>query len=211
MNEEKIPEWDVRDVNLCPPMISVSRLDLLPRGQLRGQLGIPSDSTVALISLGAGVINEIGEIRGYISDILTSQGIYVIIADSMLNPSKDSFDNPLVRVIREFPIMIYRNCFDFGIIAGGYNSVHESLFLKLPSIILPNTRTGTDDQLARALNAAEKGGFVVIEEEDIDLLDLALERISDHDVRMQMIESMADEKPVIDGSPYLAEELLNSV
>ena len=53
--------------------------------------------------------------------------------------------------------MIYRNCFDFGIIAGGYNSVHESLFLKLPSIILPNTRTGTDDQLARALNAAEKG------------------------------------------------------
>ena len=34
---------------------------------------------------------------------------------------------------------------------------------------------------------------MVIEEEDIDLLDLALERISDHDVRMQMIESMADE------------------
>jgi predicted glycosyltransferase len=104
--------------------------------------------------------------------------------------------------------MQYRNCFDFAVIAGGYNSVHESVFLRLPSIILPNTETGNDDQLTRALQAAETGGFIVIEKEDYDFLDLGLERICDDSILSNMLESMAEKDVTIDGAPYLAKELL---
>jgi hypothetical protein len=210
IDESSLSRIKIDEINLVPPLISVSRQDLLPRGSLRGRLGIPRDATAALVSLGAGVINDIGDVRNYVSTNLSSMGVYSIIADSMLNPTDAIFDDPYVRLVREYPIMQYRNCFDFAVIAGGYNSVHESVFLRLPSIILPNTETGNDDQLTRALQAAETGGFIVIEKEDYELLELGLERICDDIILSNMLESMAEKDVTIDGAPYLAEELLSN-
>lgn len=210
-NEDNLKKWDIDEVNLTPPFISVSRQDLMPRGELRGRLGIPSHATVALISLGAGLINEIGDLRNYIAENIAQRGIYVVIADSMLNPTKERYDDEYIRIIKEFPIMAYRNCFDFGVISGGYNSIHESIFLKLPSLIIPNYQTGTDDQIKRAIGASSGGSMIMVQGEDLDLLELALDRISDSEVRAEMIQTMGEAGNIIDGSPYLAESLLNSV
>ena len=97
------------------------------------KLGIPEDATAALVSLGAGEINDIENMRKYVIDGLVERGVYVIVADSMLKPMMKSFDNELVRVVQTFPIMRSRNCFDFAVIAGGYNSVHECILLRLPT------------------------------------------------------------------------------
>ena len=201
-------EIPVNEINTCPPMISVSRHDLFPRGGLRGRLGIPEDATVCLLALGAGVINETSNLRSFVSDNLSQRGVYAIIADSMLNPTNDFSNDPYVRIVREYPIMQYRNCFDFAMITGGYNSVHEAVFLRLPSIIIPNNNTLNDDQRSRSLNAADKGGFMVVEEEDFDLLELAIDRICDEDVRLEMINSMISEEKITDGAPFVAEALI---
>ena len=177
---------------------------------MRSRLGIPDDAIVALVSLGAGVINEIGELRTFVCDCVTNKSAYVILADSMLNPSRSTVNSQKVRMVREFPIMAYRNCFDFGVFAGGYNSVHEAHYLKLPSVIIPNRKTGSDDQVSRAnLAAKETGGFIVIDEEDYDLFDSAIDRICDESVRLEMIDSFSKSPPIVDGSPYIAEFLFS--
>jgi len=210
LSPDDLSEWPIDEINLAPPMLSISRTDLYPRGEMRSRLGIPDDAIVALVSLGAGVINEIGELRTFVCDCVTNKSAYVVLADSMLNPSRSTVDNNKVRMVREFPIMAYRNCFDFGIFAGGYNSVHEAHYLKLPSVIIPNRKTGSDDQVSRAnLAAKETGGFIVINEEDYDLFDSAIDRICDESVRLEMIDSFSKSPPIIDGSPYIAEFLFS--
>ena len=211
IEEGLISNWDVPEVSITPPLISVSRSDLSPRGALRRRIGIPQDSEVCLLSLGAGVVNDVSNIRRFVVDFLTERGIYVIVAESMLNPTRETFDNNLVRLVEEFPIMRFRNCFDFAVIAAGYNSIHESILLKLPALVIPNASTGSDDQESRAYSAAEKGGFIVVDNNDIEMLDLALDRISDSSVRDQMIESLGSNQKLINGSKYLADSLLDKI
>ena len=49
---EELAKWPVEEINLISPLLSVSRADLYPRGDLRSKLGVPLDATVCLVSLG---------------------------------------------------------------------------------------------------------------------------------------------------------------
>ena len=171
------------------------------------KLGIPPDATVCLVSLGAGEINDISNLRDFVVEGLSKRGIYSIIADSMLKPMKAKYQDEKVRVVQSFPIMRSRNCLDFGIIAGGYNSVNECLLLRLPSVIIPNSETSRDDQPGRASRASETGGAMVVEKADREIIELALERICDSKVRSEMAQklvmSFAD-----DGADSLADSLI---
>ena len=204
---EELAKWPVDEINLTPPLLSVSRNDLHPRGDLRMKLGIPPDATVCLVSLGAGEINDISNLRDFVVEGLSKRGIYSIIADSMLKPMKAKYQDEKVRVVQSFPIMRSRNCLDFAVIAGGYNSVNECLLLRLPSIIIPNSETSRDDQPGRASRAAETGGAMVVEEAGREIIELALERICDSKVRSEMAQrlvmSYAD-----DGADSLADSLI---
>jgi UDP-N-acetylglucosamine--N-acetylmuramyl-(pentapeptide) pyrophosphoryl-undecaprenol N-acetylglucosamine transferase len=204
---EELSRWPVKEINLCPPIISTLRSELHPRGMLRDKLGIPNDAKVALVSLGAGEINEIDNLREYVTNYLAEKGIYVIVADSMLKPIKNKFNNILVRSIKEFPIMRYRNCFDFAVIAAGYNSIHEMLLLRLPSVVIPNDNTQRDDQVKRAKNATFGGKGIIIEILKKDVINLALDRISDEMVRRAINEKLISSS-LEEGGQVLAEKLL---
>ena len=158
------------------------------------KLGIPSDATVCLVSLGAGEINDISNLRDFVVEGLTKRGIYAIIADSMLKPMKAKYQDEKVRVVQSFPIMRSRN---------------ECLLLRLPSIIIPNSETSRDDQPGRASKASETGGAMVVEEAGKEIIELALERICDSKVRSEMAERLvmnfAD-----DGADLLAEGLIGT-
>jgi hypothetical protein len=205
----ELAKWPVEEINLTSPLLSVSRSDLHPRGELRSRLGIPSDATVCLVSLGAGEINDIEDLRRFVLEGLLERGIYVIIADSMLKPMRSRFDDDKVRVVQSFPIMRNRNCLDFAITAGGYNSVNECQLLRLPSVIIPNYETSRDDQPGRAAKAAERGGSILVERADRGIIGLALERICDPDVRSSMAERLVMGVSD-DGAESLAESLLSN-
>ena len=206
---EELAKWPVEEINLTSPLLSVSRSDLHPRGELRSRLGIPSDATVCLVSLGAGEINDIEDLRRFVVGGLLERGIYVIIADSMLKPMRSRFEDDKIRVVQSFPIMRNRNCLDFAITAGGYNSVNECQLLRLPSVIIPNYETRRDDQPGRATKAAERGGSILVERADKDIIGLALDRICDPDVRSSMAERLVMGVSD-DGAESLAESLLSN-
>ena len=108
----------------------------------------------------------------------------------MLKPMMKSFDTELVRVVQTFPIMRSRNCFDFAVIAGGYNSVHECILLRLPSVIIPNFQTSRDDQPGRAKKACETGGAINIERVTRESVAAALDDICDGDNRAEMAQRL---------------------
>ena len=205
---EDLLKWPVEEINLTSPLLSVSRADLYPRGELRSRLGIPMDATVCLVSLGAGEINDIRNMRDFVLEGLLERGVYPIIADSMLKPMKKTYNDDRIRAVQIFPIMRYRNCLDFAIIAGGYNSVNESLLLRLPTVIIPNYHTSRDDQPGRAAAAADKGGSILVERADKEIIDLALDRICDSDVRTEMARRLIS-GVFDDGAESLAESLIS--
>ena len=206
-NMEELAKWPVDEIIMTPPMLSISRSELNDRGHLRSRLGIPLEDKVALVSLGAGEINDISSLRDFVVEGLIDRGIYVIIADSMLRPLKSRYDHERIRVVQNFPIMRNRNCFDMAVIAGGYNSVNECILLRLPSVIVPNSETSRDDQPLRAEMASKIGGSIVVEEVDKAIIGLALDRICDDQVRADMAQKLvmnyAD-----DGAEILADRLL---
>jgi len=207
---EDLAKWPVDEILMTPPLLSTSRSDLDEPGRLRSKLGIPQEETVALVSLGAGAINEIGNLRDYVVEGLLSRGISVILADSMLKPMKNKYDDEKIRVVQSFPIMRSRSCFDFAVIAGGYNSINECVLLRLPSVIIPNHKTSRDDQPGRAERASQTGGAIVVEKIDKEIIGLALDRICDDDVRAEMAQSLVMSH-ADDGAEYLADNIISSI
>jgi UDP-N-acetylglucosamine:LPS N-acetylglucosamine transferase len=67
--------------------------------------------------------------------------------------------------------------------AGGYNSFHEAVQACLPTICLPNLKTGRDDQLARAKVAEEAGCMIVITDKKRHIIHAAIDRLIDSEVR----------------------------
>ena len=148
----------------CGPIILADRSELYPKEYLRNRLGIPLDSTVVYIQLGAGEINEIeSDLELSVRLCLEHENTFVVIGESMIgSPSKITGER--VRILRDYPNSLYFNSFDFAIMAGGYNSYHEAIEFNLPTICIPNQNTGMDDQVARAKVASDAGAMLVIEQ-----------------------------------------------
>lgn len=204
---EILSTWEVDEINLLPPLLSIGRSDLSAKGMLRDKLGIPEDATVALVILGAGAINDINSIREDVVSTLLDLEAFVIVGDSMLNPARPLFRHPNLRVIEDYPIMRFRRCFDLAVIAGGYNSVHETMLLRLPSLVIPNHNAKRDDQGGRAKKAAESNGLMLLESHNKEMLKLALERLMDSEIRSEMAEALLKNK-VKDGATVFADSIL---
>ena len=72
-----------------------------------------------------------------------------------------SFTHERLRVIRDYPNAMYANAFDASIQAGGYNSYQEMRTFGIPTLFIPNTDTGMDDQVARCRTSEKEGWGIV--------------------------------------------------
>ena len=132
----------------CNPILFADREELYPREHLRNQLGIPMDSIVAYVQLGAGEINDIeSDLDMSVRLLLSNPNVYVVVGESMIG-NRLNITGERVRTLRDYPNSLYFNAFDFAIMAGGYNSYHEAIAFQLPTICIPNQSTGMDDQVA---------------------------------------------------------------
>ena len=167
----------------CNPITLFDSEEILPRGELRSRLGVPEEALVAYVQLGAGRINNINsELRHTINALGKYEQVYTIFGESIIG-ERYSFPEPRLRTLRDYPNSIYFNDFDFAIMAGGYNSFHESVQTGLPTISFPNMNTGRDDQLARVKVGEEAGCMVVIESRSKRSISAAIDRIIDPEVR----------------------------
>jgi len=147
--------------NVVSPISLIDKNEMLTKENVLQRFGIPVNSKVFYVQLGAGKINDINsEIRMVIDAILEDELSYVVLGESLLG-DRLSIDMQRVRTIRDYPNCIYFNGFDFSVQAGGYNSFHEMRIMQIPTLFLPNLETGMDDQMARCVIAEDEGWGVV--------------------------------------------------
>lgn len=144
------------------PVTLVDRPDLLDAAAARRHLGLPAEGRLALLSLGAGNINDTSDAVGAVSTALRERGIGVCVTQPAI--AQRAVEAPDVHVVRDFPIARSFAAFDLAFVAGGYNSFHESLRLGLPSAFVPNTATNLDDQGRRTGWAGHRGWAVDLPE-----------------------------------------------
>jgi spore coat polysaccharide biosynthesis predicted glycosyltransferase SpsG len=186
VNSEEMSKWPINEINVGQPIVS----SIKTNGNLKQRLGIPENSIVGLVMLGAGVINDVGGLLNQVVKRLLKNGSFVIVGDSMLNPSNFNFKHQNIRFISEYPIMQHRSSFDYAVIAGGYNSVHEVVKYRLPAVIIPNEKTKKDDQIARAEAVSQMGLALTAKSNNPRNIELALERIMVKEVREQVINKI---------------------
>ncbi|PKZ42459.1 UDP-N-acetylglucosamine--LPS N-acetylglucosamine transferase [Kytococcus schroeteri] len=162
-------------VHRVGPVTLVDRDDLLDPDEARRHLGLPVQGRLALVSLGAGNINDTSDAVGAVSAALRERGIGVCVTQPAI--AERAVDATDVHVVRDFPISRCFGAFDLAFVAGGYNSFHESLRLGLPSAFVPNTDTNLDDQAARTGHAGASGWAVDLPEVTPAAAAVAVDRL----------------------------------
>ncbi len=170
----------------CNPILLIDSDEMEPRGSLKKRLGVPKEALLCYVQLGAGKINDIdSEINMVLEALSKHKNVYAVVGESMLGERVTS-EYDRVRILRDYPNSRYFDDFDFAVMAGGYNSFHEAIQASLPTICLPNMKTGRDDQLARTIVAEGAGCMVVIRERNRNTIQAAIDRIVETDVREMM-------------------------
>lgn len=133
--------------------------------RLRINLAIPPDAQVLLINLGGGgdenhdlLLSTLFKIIGQLPN-----HIYVIWAVGLLSDSKLAFEIPSHhRIINQYPLTAVYPLVTMAIATAGYNSFHELLYHRIPTIFLPQDR-GYDDQFSRVNRAIQKNACLLCE------------------------------------------------
>ncbi|MEM8821901.1 MAG: hypothetical protein AAGE90_20660 [Pseudomonadota bacterium] len=208
-----VPEATTRDFH-CPPIVSVRRDDLVERASARARLGLPDDRLVAYIQLGAGVQNDTAPALKAAVAALEARGVLPVLAASVL--SDLPIDPPSgARILRDYPTAESFEAFDFAVSAGGYNTFHELMLTRTPSILVP--RQGRvnegDRQLDRVMIAVDAGAALLVEEgEGGDALRTAMDdavgALSEKETRQTMREAAGRLMAGAEGSAAAAGEIL---
>lgn len=184
------PTTALSDAVKIAPITLLSESDLLSRQEARRQLGYGQDDRVALITLGAGNINDIGSLQETIlSWFATHAPEWRVVMTKPPIAYGDSLHG--VETLQVYPLAQYTKAFDFAVSAAGYNAFHEWTRGALPTIWIPNDATRTDDQVARARWAADQGVGMNVPDDRPELLESALAQMTNTSSLTDMHECLS--------------------
>jgi UDP-N-acetylglucosamine--N-acetylmuramyl-(pentapeptide) pyrophosphoryl-undecaprenol N-acetylglucosamine transferase len=147
--------------HLVPPLRAVEFDEAWDRDFARSRLSVPEEAKAVYVQLGAGRINDIeSDLNTVLEALFEHEDVVVVLGESMLG-QRVSFTHERLRVIRDYPNALYAKAFDASVQAGGYNSFQEMRMFGIPTLFLPNTETGMDDQVKRCKMAEEEGWGLV--------------------------------------------------
>lgn len=181
----------VSDAVKVGPITVLSNDELLSREQAREELGYGADERLALITLGAGNINDISSAQDVATRFIREYepGWRVVLTKPPIANSREAGAASQLSV---FPLARYSRAFDVAVAANGYNSFHELVNSATPTVWIPNRSTMTDDQEARARFADDAGWGAAVLTEDVSDLLKALQRVLPSESRQRMRRLMAD-------------------
>ena len=144
------------------PITFLDEGELLDRDAARAELGLDG-RPAALLQLGAGNINDISSPLARICRHLAGHDFQLVLAESTI-ATRPLPRVPGAKVVKLYPVSRYLRAFDLTVSAAGYNSFHEQIGFRIPTVFLPNTSTRLDDQVGRARFAAATGVALVVED-----------------------------------------------
>jgi hypothetical protein len=187
------PTASRRETVRVPPVTLVDVVDTLTRQQAASDLGLDPDARTVLMTLGAGRLGDVSTPGAVIMDSLLERTDWQIgvVSSSIAQMEIPAAEGDRVIPIRGvFPLVRYLAAFDAAVSAAGYNSVHELIPAGLPTLLVPNTATRTDDQRARAHEVARRGLALSAEPDSPDDLRRSIARLLDETTLMQLRKAM---------------------
>jgi UDP-N-acetylglucosamine--N-acetylmuramyl-(pentapeptide) pyrophosphoryl-undecaprenol N-acetylglucosamine transferase len=155
------------EVHVVSPILAIEPKDAWDRSFARSRLSVTENAKVVYVQLGAGRINAIENVLEQVLEALYSNPeVTVVLGESMLG-NRLPFIHERLRIIRDYPNALYAHAFDASIQAGGYNSYQEMRIFGIPTLFIPNTETGMDDQVTRCLESEKEGWGIVCDSSSI--------------------------------------------
>jgi hypothetical protein len=143
----------------------ISLLDViapLARDTACSALGLDPAKKTALISLGSGALGDDASAATAAANILRNKGWQIATTKAALATSDHGLDGAIV--LRDvYPLAEYVNAFDLVVSSAGYNAVHEFVSAGIPTVLIPNVHTATDDQVTRARTLDEDGAAIWVD------------------------------------------------
>lgn len=172
------------DPHYVGPIVMTEPHEVVSRQEACSTLGLDPEDTHVLLSLGGGAISDPDSIAHEAFALLREQAATLTLVQ-VVSPLATAGECPLGLIqVSAYPVMRYARAFDGMITAAGYNSAQEAVCMRLPSILVPNLNTVTDDQSRRAHRLANQGLCWVAE--DPAELRRAAEFLADADQRRAM-------------------------
>jgi spore coat polysaccharide biosynthesis predicted glycosyltransferase SpsG len=183
---DKGPTTNRNDSTLVKPISIYNPTLSMGKPEARKTLGLDLDRPVVLVQLGIGEADANAKLTAALTGLLSWPNLQVVLTkDPVDSQGKNLAPAGLdIKVIRYFPLANVLNAFDAAICAAGYNSVHEELAAKIPTLFIPNIR-GTDNQAARAAWAADNKMALTVDQND-------LKQIQDNSAKLAL-QSVRDE------------------
>ena len=145
------PTKDRNEAVLTSPVSLYDSEKTLTKIDARLKLGLDPSGTSVLVQLGVGEQDLDERVSAVLKGLSQWPDLEIVMAKEPRNQKGETLvpRGVNVKVIRHFPLADVIHAFDAIVCAAGYNSVHEVIPAKIPTLLIANNR-GTDDQLARA-------------------------------------------------------------
>ena len=191
------PTAGLSDLTRIAPVTMLETLRLggdpviMARPEARQALGLDPDRPTMLVTLGAGHINDpTAAIMTAVAAVLADPAWQVAVtrAPLALRDLPPATRSRVTVLDRVFPLAAVLSAFDAAVSAAGYNASHELVLSGVPTLLVPNTATSTDDQVARARYLAARGWTLIAAESDRVALTAAVTELLDADVRADLRE-----------------------
>ncbi len=201
---DKGPTANRKDSLLVKPISIFNSKSALNREDAKKLLGLDLNRPAVLVQLGIGEADLNAKMTAALKGLVDWPNLQVVLTkepiDSLgVNLAPDGLD---LKVIRHFPLANVLNAFDAAICAAGYNSVHEELAAKIPTLFIPNIR-GTDNQAARAAWAADNKVALTVDQSNLSQITLNASKLNDVNLRAELSNNCAA-LPAVTGASEVA-------
>ncbi len=191
------------DFEQVPPISLIGVIDGLARDDARQALGLPLDKQVALVTLGSGMLGDVAGPGQMATRVILEETDWevAITRPSLAKNIVPLLSSERVHEIRGvYPLVKYLRAFDIAISSAGYNAVHELLPAGLPTVLVANTATNTDDQSSRAFGVAAAGLALAVNDHDLTSLRDSISQMLDETSRRQLAASAAETSHQVGGA-----------
>ncbi len=181
------PTKNRAEAEVTSPVTLFQKNKLVSKKIARQILKLPPQKLIFLVQLGVGDSDINQKVRAVLSALSKIRNVLVVMTRVPKDIDGKSIvpKNLDIQIIRYFPLAEVLSAFDGVICASGYNSVHEVIPARIPTLFIPNTR-GTDDQEARARWCADLDlALFATGEDEIDLVQ-KINQLSKIEVRSKL-------------------------
>ena len=205
---DKGPTAQRKDSIVTSPVSLFDSTTTLTRAEARNSLGLDADRPAVLVQLGTGEDDMNEKMSAVLLGLIGWKDLQVVLTKAPIDKHGSSLA-PVgldVKIIRYFPLAKVLNAFDAAIGATGYNTVHELLPAKIPTVLV-STICNTDDQELRAKWCDDFGYALSADQANMADISEKVRQLQDPELRNQLSRKCKD-LPATNGATEIAHMLL---